>query len=173
MFLVVGLIGLGLLLFSLVFDEVFDSFVPDIDWLSIPVIGATTAGFGLSTYIIDRQTSLPIGMAIGIAAFLAATCGLFTIVFSKSVIDMPTDPTPSSDNLMGSIGRVVTDIGPDAAGEVLVTLGGQPVKVFARSRSNNKLAVGGEVIVVAVQSETSVTVESASTFWSENGNTKQ
>lgn len=169
MFLVIGLVGLGVLLFTLVFDDLFEQFVPDIPWLSLPVIGAATAAFGLGAFIVDSQTDLPIAAAFAVATGLALGCGAATVVFSKSIMGMATDATPNKGDLVGTLGRVVTEIRPQSIGEVLIALAGQPVKVSARSNSETAIPTGTEVVVVSVQSPTMVTVESAQQFWLETG----
>jgi hypothetical protein len=57
----------------------------------------------------------------------------------------------------------VTPVRAGGTGEVLVRLGGQPVKLSATA--DEDLPLGTESVVVAVESATRVKVESAVRFW--------
>ena len=83
---------------------------------------------------------------------------------TRALLHMATDATPTSGDFVGKSGKVVTPLRAHGLGEVLVHLGGQPVKLSARSDAD--LAVGEPVVVVEVISPTSVIVEAAATFWS-------
>jgi membrane protein implicated in regulation of membrane protease activity len=70
---------------------------------------------------------------------------------------MRTDATPTRADLVGRLGVVVTPINPGGYGEVRVSLGGQPVKLNARS--DQHVPLGARVFVVEAISDTSVIVE--------------
>ncbi|WP_373039545.1 hypothetical protein [Streptomyces sp. NRRL S-448] len=63
---------------------------------------------------------------------------------------------PRHGELVGSAGTVVTAIPADGYGEVLLRLGGQPVKYAATA--DGPVALGAEVWVTATPSSTSVGV---------------
>jgi membrane protein implicated in regulation of membrane protease activity len=74
-----------------------------------------------------------------------------------AAVNMPTDATPTSADLLGTIGVVVTGVPADGFGEVRVTVAGQPMKVYARA--DRPLVRGTRVMVIEVPSPTSVLVE--------------
>jgi membrane protein implicated in regulation of membrane protease activity len=74
-----------------------------------------------------------------------------------AAMDMPTDATPTSSDLLGSIGVVVTDIPADGLGEVRLTSAGAQVKVYARATA--PVSLGTQVFVIEVPTPTSVLVE--------------
>ncbi|MER7169331.1 NfeD family protein, partial [Micromonospora sp. NPDC000207] len=76
---------------------------------------------------------------------------------SRAAKNMPTDPTPTRDHLVGAIGLVVTPVSAEGYGEVRVRVAGQPVKLNARA--DRPIPVGTQIFVVQTLSETSVHVE--------------
>ena len=78
---------------------------------------------------------------------------------------MPTDATPTTRATIGVEARVVTPIRGGGVGEVVLSLGGQPVKYNATAAGD--VATGARVVVIAVESETKVRVEPAEQFWGE------
>lgn len=156
MLLVAAAVGAAVLVLGLLLDGVLDLF--DLDgggWLSAPVLGATLMMFGLVGAAVTRTTdSVPTGTAAGAVAGLAlgATTGWLIRGISRSA----TDATPTSDDLVGLHGTVVTAIAEGAFGEVTLRLGGVPTKLTARA--GEPLPTGTPVEVVAALSSTSVQV---------------
>lgn len=160
-FLVVGGLGLGLVVVALVLGDFFDGLLPDVSLdggslLSTEVVGSFLAAFGFTAALLAGPGGfvawaaalggLGAGLGVGFAAFS----------FSRSLLNMPTDPTPRTRDLVGRIGTVVTRI-PDAGlGEVVVAAGGQRHKLNARAQG--PIAAGTTVVVVDVASPTSVVV---------------
>jgi membrane-bound ClpP family serine protease len=70
---------------------------------------------------------------------------------------MRTDATPTRSDLVGRLGVVVTSIPAAGYGEVRITIGGQPVKLNARS--DKPVAMGARVFVIEAPTDTSVVVE--------------
>jgi membrane protein implicated in regulation of membrane protease activity len=69
-----------------------------------------------------------------------------------------TDATPSSEDLVGTLGVVIRDVPAGGGyGEVRLTVAGQPMKFYARAAQ--PLAAGTSVLVIEVPSPTSVLVE--------------
>jgi membrane protein implicated in regulation of membrane protease activity len=151
-----ALAALAVLALSLVFDDVLDVEAGP-DWVSLPVIAAVVAAFGLAAGAVSGSgggdlIAVPVGLATGVAA------GALTARFVAAAMRMPTDPPIRHADLAGRVGRVVTPIRPGRPGEVLVALGGTSHKLTAHASTD--LALGAEVVVVEVTSPTSVVVAS-------------
>jgi membrane protein implicated in regulation of membrane protease activity len=168
MFVVVGVVGVVLLVGFLVFDDVLDGLVPDADWISGPALGAFLAAFGLFGWVARDGFDAPDGVAAGVGVAGGVALGYFAYRLSKALINGPTDETPAVRTLVGKSGRVVTAVAAGRVGEVMVRLGGQPLKLSAAA--DEALAVGTEVVVVSVESDTKVVVEAAARFWATDPN---
>ncbi|HVM19251.1 MAG TPA: NfeD family protein [Egibacteraceae bacterium] len=161
-FVIIGAVGLALVVVSLIFGDVLDGVLDfahfDVTdgWLSTPVLGAFLAAFGFAGALLLRglQVSLLGATAGGVAAGVLLS-GL-TLGMVRALMNMPTDPTPRTADLVGAIGTVVTRIPGDGLGEITVSAAGQRVKLAARS--DKPIAYGTTVVVVEVTSPTSVIV---------------
>lgn len=163
MFAVVGLIGAVLLVVFLVFDDVLDGVLPDADWVSGPALGAFLAAFGLFGWVVDEGLDAPLPVAATAGVVGGVGLGWFTAKLATALMNQPTDATPTARALLGTEGKVVTAISDGRAGEVLLRLGGQPVKMYATA--DVALTVGTDVVVIDVASDTRVVVQAASRFW--------
>lgn len=169
MFVAVGLVGAVLLVLFLIFDDVLDGILPDIDWISGPVIGAFLAAFGLFGWTTTEAFDAPSGIAaiVGVGGGVAMGFGAYRL--TKALMHSPTDATPTAAALVGREGRVVTGASPGQLGEVLVTMGGQPIKLSAVS--DGELVRGVAVVVIDAPSATKVVVQAADLFWgTDHGN---
>ena len=163
MFIVIGVFGAVLLVSSLLFDDVIDGLVPDLDFISGPVIGAFLAALGLFGWYAGAGLDSGTLVAAAIGAGGGAVFGWFTYRVTKALTDQPTDATPRAETLVGVSGRVVTAVRANGIGEVLVPLGGAPTKVTATADVD--LPTGTPVVVVALESPTKVRVQAESDFW--------
>ena len=163
MFIVIGIVGALLLLSSLLFDDLIDGLVPDLDFISGPVIGSFLAAFGLFGWFATSGIDVPAFFAFVIAGGGGVAFGAFTFKLTDTLINQPTDGTPTTASLIGQTGRVVTPVRADGIGEVLVALGGASTKYTATADTD--LAAGSSVVVVAVESPTKVRVQSEAEFW--------
>lgn len=171
MFVAIGTIGVLLFVVAYLVDAVFDGLVegllPDSEWLSLSAIATLLTAFGLGAAVLQWRLGLPAplaalgGLVVG-GALVAATVRL-----TRSLRDMATDATPEADDLLGCGGRVVTAVRAGSSGEVVVQLGGQPVKLSAIGPppGAGDLARGTDIVVVEVVSPTRVRVETAEHFW--------
>jgi membrane protein implicated in regulation of membrane protease activity len=162
-FLVVGALGLGVLLLSLVVGEIGD--LGDADGpFSVPALAALLGGVGFGGAA--AASLLPEGMPDGGRAVLALGAGLVVAVplawavvrLSRGLRDMPTAETLTRHHLVGTRGVVVSDVPSPGYGEVRLVLAGQQLKFAARSDS--PLRAGTPVYVVEALSETAVHVVS-------------
>jgi len=162
--LLIGAVGVGLLLLSLLFGDFFDGMFDGLDLeggglLSTEVIGAFLGAFGFGGALLQstQQVDLPVALAGGLVAGVAgAGVALFVV---RTFVHMHTDATPRSADLSGKIGRVITRIPAGGLGEITVSHHGQRVKLSARSEE--PIASGADVVIIDVLSPTSVLVTEA------------
>ncbi|HLU33529.1 MAG TPA: hypothetical protein VKZ74_05855 [Natronosporangium sp.] len=158
LFLGIGGLGVLVLILSLLGFELFDldGFVP----MEVVAAMLSTFGFGAaiaSSVLADRSTPVAVAGAAAIGVGVSLPAGWLTIRLAQAARRMPTDATPTREDLLGTTGVVVTPIPREGYGEVRVILGGQPVKLNATA--DTEIALGSEVFVIAAPSETSVVVE--------------
>jgi hypothetical protein len=163
MFLALGVVGAVLLLAFIVFDDVLDAVLPDNDWLSGPILAAFLAAFGIVGWAVDSGFDAPTWLAVagGIGGGLGL--GYATYRITRAVAGMATDATPTPQDFVGREGKVITTVQCDRVGEVLITVGGQPVKLTAVA--DREIERGAPVVVVESMSPTKVVVQSAQQFW--------
>lgn len=157
LFLAIGGLGVLLLALSLLGVELFD-----LDGLiPLEAVASGMSVFGFAAAIASAVTDLRGGLAVlavaGIGALAALPAGWLALRLSRAAQRMPTDATPSRDDLLGLLGVVVTPIPAQGYGEVRIVLGGQPVKLNATAAE--PIPLGGQVFVITAPSETSVFVE--------------
>ena len=165
--------GLVLLLLTLVFDGLFDgavdgfldSLLPDAGYLTMPAIAGAVSAFGATAWILQNQAGYGALSASAVGGGVAFLGGWVAVKMGRSVSHMATDATPSSHDMVGVEGRVVTPIAAESTGEVLVRLGGQPMKLTASSLDGSAVPVGCQIVVVTVTSPTRVVVQEVSAFW--------
>ena len=163
MFIVIGLVGAVLLLSSLLFDDFIDELVPDLDFLSGPVIGAFLAAFGLFGWFASSYDTVSALITLVVAVAGGVVLGGFTYQLTDVLMHQATDATPTTESLIGTTGRVVTPVSADGIGEVLLALGGASTKYTATAATD--LPTGAPVVVIEVVSPTKVRVEAEATFW--------
>lgn len=157
LFLIIGGVGIVLLTLGLLGVEMFDidGFVP------MEVVAAMLGGFGFAAAIASSLMGAGSGAAlagsVAIGAGISAPAGWIATRLVRATRRMQTDATPTRDDLLGTMGVVVTPVPAQGYGEVRVTLGGQPVKLNATS--DQALPLGTEIFVISTNSETSVVVE--------------
>ena len=160
-FLLIGGIGVALLAVSLFVGDVLHLGHPDADGpFSVPSIAGFIGAFGFGGAIVAALTgggllSLVVGLVAGVAIAVPAAIG--TMALARAAGRMRTDATPTRTDLIGRIGVIVTAIPAQGYGEVRVSMGGQPVKLNARS--DTPIALGARVFVIEAPSDTSVVVE--------------
>lgn len=175
MFFIIGALGVALLILAFVLDDVLDALVPQTDWLSTSAIAAFLTAFGFGAALLQWRAGLTEGPAALGGTLIGVVLAAVAVRWSRALSTMATDGTPTANDLIGCAGRVLTPVLPGAAGEVMVHLGGQPVKLSAVGPVDNPSSDGAvepafergtDIVVVAVLSPTRVRVESAESFWS-------
>ncbi|MBT2363982.1 hypothetical protein J7E88_01185 [Streptomyces sp. ISL-10] len=160
-FLGLGIGGLVLLVLSLVFDGVLEGVLDGLGggldgFLSLPVIAGFVSALGFTGAIVLGTTGTGAGVATGAGMAAGVVVAWLTWMFSRALMRDGAVPAPRGDDLTGTSGSVVTAIPGDGYGEVLLYLGGQPVKYAAKA--SGPLPRGVEVWVESVLSPTSVVV---------------
>lgn len=157
-FLVIGAAGTSLLALALLGGELLPFGEPGSGPFTLEVIAGFAGAFGFGAAIANELIGTGTLGATAIGVVAAVPIAWFTARLSRAARDMPTDPTPTREHLVGAIGRVVTPIPANGYGEVRVHVSGQPMKFNARA--DRPLPAGAQVFVVESLSETSVHVES-------------
>ncbi|MFK0222309.1 NfeD family protein [Streptomyces vinaceus] len=159
-----GIAGIVLLVCSLVFDGVlegiFDGALDGLfdGWLSLPVIAGFVSMLGFAGAIVLGSTGLGPGAATTAGVLAGTGAAWATYRLSQALLRDRSGAAPRQGDLVGSAGTVVTAVPAGGGyGEVLLTLGGQPVK-YTAATEGGALPRGAEVWVTAVPSPTSVTV---------------
>lgn len=159
-YLVIGCIGLGVMLLSLVLGDVFEfahlDSVIDSELFSTAAISAFVGAFGFTAYMVDAWRhslwlTIPLGLVVG---------ALFAFVVTKLTRALQKDEglAPNTNSLIGSEGTVISAIPSNGFGEIRVHAQGHPLKFNARSEV--ALEQGARVWVSAVVSSTAVEVRS-------------
>lgn len=163
-FLVIGCVGISVLALAVLGGHVAVSLhlgYPDVaGQFSTPSIAGFIGTFGFAGAIAASLTPgntapVVVGAVVGVAA--AGPVAVITARLSAAAMDMATDATPTTADLIGTTGVVVTPIPERGYGEVRVLFAGHQVKLAAMA--DTPLGMGVPVMVVEVPSSTSVVVE--------------
>ncbi len=160
-FLFVGGLGVALLAVSLFLGDVLHIGHPEADGpFSLPSVAGFLGAFGFGGAIAAALTgggvvSVVIALVAGVAVAIPATWA--TMALARGAERLRTDATPTRADLVGRIGVVVTPIPEQGYGEVRISIGGQPVKLNAKS--DKPVALSARVFVVEAPSDISVIVE--------------
>lgn len=158
-FLIIGAIGLGLILISLILGEVLEGMFEGIEAggvLSTPVIGAFLAAFGFGAALILYGTDAGSGISALGGLGSGVVVGGLALAITRNLMSMPTDDPVRSTDLVGVSATVVTRIPEGGLGEVSLVHRGQLMKMGARSTES--IVAGAAVTVVVVTSPSSVVV---------------
>jgi membrane protein implicated in regulation of membrane protease activity len=129
--------------------------------LSLPVISGFLGAFGFGGAIVaslvpgHTTTAWLAASLIGLVAALPSAWLAGRMM--HAAMNMPTDATLTSDDLLGAAGVVISPVPAGGLGEVRIAVAGQQMKFHARA--DQPLALGTRVFVIAVPSPTSVLVE--------------
>lgn len=157
-FLVIGGAGLVLLVVALIMGDVFD--LPDViggEVLSTAAVAGFLAAFGLTGALVVGSA----GTAIATGAGVVAGTGVGGLAWwlTRVLQRDRTDPTPAAGDLVGLEGTVISPIPSQGYGEISLNVHGHLTKLNARSEE--PVAAGSAVTVVAALSPTSVMVQPA------------
>ncbi|HEX8345330.1 MAG TPA: hypothetical protein VF657_11455, partial [Actinoplanes sp.] len=136
-FLVIGGVGTVVLAVALLIGDLLNIGHVDADGpFSVPAVAGFVGSFGFAGALVAELVgtgtpALVAASATGLAA--AVPTAWLAVRLSRAAMRMNTDATPTSADLVGACGVVVTRIPVQGYGEVRVSLGGQPVKLNARA----------------------------------------
>ena len=129
--------------------------------LSLPMIAGFLGAFGFGGAIVASlvpgrgATTLLAAILVGLLAAVPTAWLAGRLV--DAAMNMSTDATLTSGDLIGAMGVVITPVPVGGYGEVRLAVAGQYIKFNARS--DEPLALGIQVFVISVPSPTSVLVE--------------
>jgi membrane protein implicated in regulation of membrane protease activity len=129
--------------------------------LTLPAIAGFLGSFGFGGAIAASlvggggTVAAVLAVAVGIAVGLPAAWAADRLM--RAAVNMSTDATLTSADLVGTSGVVITAVPAGGYGEVRLAVAGQQIKFNARA--DEPLARGTEVFVIEVPSPTSVLVE--------------
>ena len=164
-FLFIGGLGVALLAASVLAGDLIHLGHPDAGGpFTLPTVAGFVGAFGfggaVAASIIGGGLAAVVGgLVVGVALAIPAALG--TAVLGRMAARMRTDATPTRRDLVGRLGVVVTAITEGGYGEVRISIGGQPVKLNARS--DRPVPLGAHVFVIEAPSDTSVVVEQTNT----------
>ena len=163
-FLIVGCVGVGVLLLSLVVGDLLHFGDVDADGpFSLPAIAAYVGGVGffgtIASSLLDGSTSgMQLTIALVAGLILAVPLAYGAVKLTRSLSNMRTDRTLTDEDLVGALGVVITPIPQTGYGEVRVKLNGTDLKYSARAES--PLPSGTPIFVINALSATAVEVVS-------------
>ena len=165
-FLVIGAVGLAVVLLSLVLGDLVDGLFEAVELdvgggiLSAPVLGSFLAAFGFGAALLMYTTG--VGATAGALGGLVSglLVGGLALFIMRSLMQMPTDASMDTADLVGARGNTITRIPAEGFGEVTVRHLGQIHKLNARAAE--PLEGGAPIVVTAVLSSSAVLVERAS-----------
>jgi membrane protein implicated in regulation of membrane protease activity len=128
--------------------------------LSLPVISGFLGTFGFGGAIV--ASLLPGGSGTWLAATVVGLVAAVPAAWlagrmMRAAMNMSTDATLTSQDLLGALGVVISPVPNGGLGEVRLAIAGQQMKFYARS--DQPLALGTRVFVISVPTPTSVLVE--------------
>jgi membrane protein implicated in regulation of membrane protease activity len=130
--------------------------------LSLPVLAGFVGAFGfagaIASSLADGHGAVTVLAAVTVGVLAAVPSAWIAGKLVDAALNMPTDATLSSNDLIGAIGVVITPVPAGGYGEVRLAVAGQHLKFNARSQQ--PLALGTHVFVIEVPTPTSVLVES-------------
>ncbi|MFF5076242.1 hypothetical protein ACFY36_04275 [Actinoplanes sp. NPDC000266] len=156
-YLVIGAVGVGVLALSLLGGELLSFLHVGDGPVSLEVVAGFVGAFGFASAITAELSGTAVlAPLIGLVA--AVPTAWLALRLGRAARTMPTDATPRRQDLVGTLGVIVTAVPSGSGyGEVRILLGGQPVKLYARAE--HPIAAGAQVFVVEAPSDTSVVVE--------------
>ncbi len=169
-FLIIGGFSVLFLLVALLGSEVHLGHSDFGGWFSLPALAGFTGAFGFGGAIAAELTPGQgmdglIGAVAGVA--VAIPVGWLAGRLVRAAKDMKTDSTLTTGHLIGSTGTVLTPLAHGRYGEVRLEIGGQVMRLNARS--DQPLPRGASILVIDTVSPTCVQVEPTPQYFSKEG----
>lgn len=129
--------------------------------LSVPVVAGFLGAFGFGAAIVASllpgRGGLTVLVSAGAGLVAAVPTGWLAGRLVNAAMNMPTDATLTSGDLIGAVGVVITPVPVGGYGEVRLAVAGQQIKFNARA--DRPLPLGTRVFVIEVPTPTSVLVQ--------------
>ncbi len=129
--------------------------------LTLPAIagflGALGFGGAIAASLFDGHGAGTVLLALVVGLVLAVPAAWAGGKLMRAAMDMNTDGTLQSSDLVGATGVVISPVPADGYGAVRLAVAGQQIRFNARS--DEPLALGTRVLVIEVPTSTSVLVE--------------
>jgi len=154
-FLIIGVFGIAIAAVAMFGGGLFD--LGD-GLFSTEALCAFVGGFGFASAAANELVGDNVGVlgSAGLGVIIAVPLAFLAARMAERIGTMPTDATPTAEDLVGKRGVVVTPVPAGGFGEVRIRVGGQPMKLYARA--SKPISLGVAVLVTAALSETSVIV---------------
>lgn len=172
----IGAIGLVLVIGSLVLGDLFEGLFDSLDsdagggLFSTPVIGSFLAALGFTAALtMTTGAGALVGLAAGTGA--GVLLGAAALRITRALMNMNTDEPVRVGDMVGASAVVVSPIPESGLGEVSLVHHGQRMKLHARASS--AMPTGTSVVVVAINSPSSVFVERDHEFWGQPASLEQ
>lgn len=163
-YIIVGAVGFGLLLLSLILDEVFDigdAIDLDIDapWLDVKILATGLIGFGAAGYVsANLGVSVVWILALAIVGFCTLAAVSYFLVL-KPLLRQQSNSSISRVTYVGRTGHVILTIRKDAWGQIQFTdQNGAIVREKAREATNQEVPNGTPVIIVDIEADLVVVI---------------
>jgi membrane protein implicated in regulation of membrane protease activity len=129
--------------------------------LTLPAIAGFLGAFGfggaIAASLFDGHGAGTVLLALFVGLVLALPAAWAGGRLMRAAMDMNTDGTLQSSDLVGATGVVISPVPADGYGAVRLAVAGQQIRFNARS--DEPLALGTRVLVIEVPTSTSVLVE--------------
>jgi len=129
--------------------------------LSLPVIAGFLGAFGfggaIAATLAGEHGTVAVAAGVAVGLLAAVPTAFLAGKLVNAAMNMATDATLTSADLVGVTGVVITPVPESGYGEVRLAVAGQQIKFNARAE--RPLARGTRVFVIEVPSPTSVLVE--------------
>jgi membrane protein implicated in regulation of membrane protease activity len=129
--------------------------------LTLPAIAGFVGAFGfggaIAASLVRSGGSGRVLLAVAVGLASALPSAWLAGRLMRAAMNINTDATLTSADLIGTMGVVITPVPVGGYGEVRVAVAGQQIKLNARA--DRPLALGTQVFVIAVPTPTSVLVE--------------
>ena len=120
---------------------------------NLPTVAALAAFFGLSGYLITRNTTLAPAVTIVLAAVAAliGASGMFALIAGWAVPSARRDVEDERYTLQGCFGRVTRAIRADQDGEIAYQQAGERRVAGARSLDGRAIPADSEVVIERIE----------------------
>ncbi len=120
---------------------------------NMATVGAFSVGFGLTGYLLTRNTAWPVWVQLAVAIVVGglAMVGQTLLIARWAIPAARADHIDERFLLQGTLGRVLRDIPVGGEGTVRYALDGREVDLPAREMTHGAIALGSDVVIDRVE----------------------